>query len=424
MINIFRIVLLLVFWSGTISCIAANRITDINFEGIVRTDSAFLHRFLQCKVGMEPDSQMIAQDCQRLQNLPYIIQAQYRLDSVGDETALVFELVESWSLFPIVNFGGIKGNFWMQLGASDFNAFGKGIQIGGFYQLTDGRHGGQFYAKMPYIKGSKWGASVNALRWASTEPLFFGDNTVYYDYENYSIGGLASYEFQIDHELEAGASFFIEQYRKDERHEGETTPGPNSASIPKALFKAHHRYGRINYHFYHLDGWDVNQYAQAIYDFDYRNWFKIYWVDARYFKRLGQNQNLNLAIRCRAGISDNNDSPFSPFVLDSRENIRGSGNRIDRGTGVLVCNTELRYAFFDRKQLASQAVFFTDMGTWRKPGGELSDFADPKNIELFSGLGMRFIYKKVHNAIFRVDYGVDLMNPDRRGFVLGLGQYF
>ena len=147
-------------------------------------------------------------------------------------------------------------------------------------------------------------------------------------------------------------------------------------------------------------------------------------MDARYFKRLGQNQNLNLAIRCRAGISDNNDSPFSPFVLDSRENIRGSGNRIDRGTGVLVCNTELRYAFFDQKQLASQAVFFTDVGTWRKPGGELSDFAKSENIELFSGLGMRFIYKKVHNAIFRVDYGVDLMNPERRGFVFGLGQYF
>ena len=42
----------------------------------------------------------------------------------------------------------------------------------------------------------------------------------------------------------------------------------------------------------------------------------------------------------------------------------------------------------------------------------------------FIGGGLRFIYKNAHNAIIRLDYGIDLYNFNERGFVVGLGQYF
>jgi hypothetical protein len=35
----------------------------------------------------------------------------------------------------------------------------------------------------------------------------------------------------------------------------------------------------------------------------------------------------------------------------------------------------------------------------------LNDFVDSDNIRLFSGVGLRFISKKIYNATFRVDYG-------------------
>ena len=64
-----------------------------------------------------------------------------------------------------------------------------------------------------------------------------------------------------------------------------------------------------------------------------------------------------------------------------------------------------------------------DTGTWRQPGGRLSDFWQSENIELFSGIGLRIMNKKIYNAIFRIDYGFSLKD-NRKGIVFGIGQYF
>jgi hypothetical protein len=45
------------------------------------------------------------------------------------------------------------------------------------------------------------------------------------------------------------------------------------------------------------------------------------------------------------------------------------------------------------------------MGTWRSPGGNLDDLFSSKNIKVYPGFGIRFIHKKIYNAVFRIDYG-------------------
>ena len=126
----------------------------------------------------------------------------------------------------------------------------------------------------------------------------------------------------------------------------------------------------------------------------------------------------------RIGLSSNVNSPFAPFVLDNNVNLRGVGILIDRGTGSVVWNTEYRYTLYERKWFVLQGNIFTDFGSWRKPGGTLSDFVSAANVRVFSGVGLRFINKKIFNAIFRIDYGVGLTNDPSRGIVFGIGQYF
>ncbi len=129
-------------------------------------------------------------------------------------------------------------------------------------------------------------------------------------------------------------------------------------------------------------------------------------------------------MRLRLGLATNNDTPFAPFVLDSYVNIRGSGNRIDRGTGSAILNVEYRQTFYDKDRYAGQLVAFSDLGTWRTPGAPFNDFTNPDNFRHFVGGGFRIIYKKAFNAMLRLDYGVDVYDFDQRGFVLGFGQYF
>jgi hypothetical protein len=78
----------------------------------------------------------------------------------------------------------------------------------------------------------------------------------------------------------------------------------------------------------------------------------------------------------------------------------------------------------DKNKVALQGVIFSDSGSWRNPGGNLSDFTDAENFVLFAGTGIRIIHKKIYNAVFRIDYGFNLQDPATRGFVLGVGQYF
>jgi hypothetical protein len=137
-------------------------------------------------------------------------------------------------------------------------------------------------------------------------------------------------------------------------------------------------------------------------------------------------QRGNLALRLRAGVSTNVNSPFAPFVLDSQVNIRGSGNRIDRGTAQLILNLEYRHtAWHDRRdRFAIQLVGFSDLGTWRNPGGEFDDLWNEQNLRHFLGGGLRLISLQAFNALIRIDYGVDVFNPNERGVVVGFGQYF
>jgi len=71
-----------------------------------------------------------------------------------------------------------------------------------------------------------------------------------------------------------------------------------------------------------------------------------------------------------------------------------------------------------------QSNAFIDAGSWRNPGGDLGDFSKDDNIKVYPGFGLRFIHKKIYNAIFRIDYGYGITKNSSKGFVFGIGQYF
>jgi hypothetical protein len=65
-----------------------------------------------------------------------------------------------------------------------------------------------------------------------------------------------------------------------------------------------------------------------------------------------------------------------------------------------------------------------NIGSWRKPGGEFSDFLDHDIYTAYSGIGIRLIHKKMYNAVLGIDYGFNMFNANYGGFVVGVGQYF
>ena len=419
---LFALLLLCCHLLSSAQTLSGLPVTHLQFEGLKRTKQSHAARFLQTTIGDSLDTLRLLEDAQRLRNLTAFANAEFRLDTTPEGVGVTFKVTENHTFFPIINFGGVRGNFWYQIGFTDANYLGRGMQLTAFYLNNNGRSNFQLYYRLPYLRGSRWGITGNLFRFASEEPFYFPEGTATYSFENYSIGGTAFYEFELNrHTLEAGGLFFVERHRLQE---GQTPPpnAPAQLEQPKMLFKIMHRFNRVNYHFFYRSGFDNLTRYETVYALQDRTWFHILFSDTHYYRRYGNRGNL--ALRLRLGISTNSNSPFAPFILDSQFNIRGSGNRVDRGTATLTLNAEYRHTLFESNSFAAQLVAFSDFGTWRQPGGTFSDLINANNFRHFAGGGIRLIYKKAWDAILRVDYGVDLYNEQERGFVIGLGQYF
>ncbi|MFK7934542.1 MAG: BamA/TamA family outer membrane protein [Saprospiraceae bacterium] len=397
-------------------------VSNVRFAGLKKTKATYLSRFIDSQINTNFTTEQADLDVQQLKNLLQVANARYTADTIDNRVQLTYHVDEAITLFPIVQFGGVEGNVWGRVGATDANWLGLGQQLTVYYQNSDGRSGGNIFYRIPHIGGSKWGTSFSLLRWASIEPLYFGEDEVRYLYDQTSIAGSAIYELERQHNIELGATYFIEDYAKAAEQALENPPGPDALRQPKLLFKLVHSISKINYHFFYRDGFDNVANAQTVYNIDDGNWFHIFINESRYFKRIKKRGNL--AARFRFGISTNNNTPFAPFVLDSHVNIRGAGNRIDRGTAAVILNLEYRHTFWERERWAAQVIGFSDFGTWRNPGGNFGELSSRDNFRHFVGAGARLIFKKAHDAVIRFDYGVDVYDKNQRGIVIGLGQYF
>ena len=131
-----------------------------------------------------------------------------------------------------------------------------------------------------------------------------------------------------------------------------------------------------------------------------------------------------LAFHSRLGIATNNDSPFSPFVLDGFINVRGAGNRVVRGTAEAIINAEYRHSIWRHKWFTVQLAAFSDYGALRKPGAKFTDMFSHQEMKLFLGGGLRLHSRVLYNTSFRIDYSFSPMHPDEHGVTFGFGQFF
>lgn len=396
----------------------------VEFEGNERTKSDFLIQVLGCD-SLNFDAGDFEAGLRRLKNLAVLVDANATLTSTDTVVTAVVRVEEAAVVWPIFSFGGVVDNRWFMAGVSDYNTGGRAIQSTAFYRNIDGEHNAYLSVDVPLVRQTRLGYGVEIQRYAAIEPLFFsaGAAGVPYRYANFTLAPRLSYAFDFQHRLVLGLSYLRERYERLSAVSDMGNQGLIANAIKnKYLFQATHTLNRVNVFAEQREGWSISQQFHLINDLGERsNPFTMYWIEGSYFARF---KKWNLALRGRLGVSDNEVNPFAPFVLDSQLNIRGAGNRVDRGTATAVMNAEVRCTVLRGKRLGMQAIAFSDLGNWRKPGGELDELISTQNVKHFTGLGLRLFYTRSQLAILRVDYGVNSMNRAERGLVIGLGQFF
>ncbi len=396
-------------------------IKTYQINGTEKTNKQFLERILAIDTLQELDSLALQKDITRLNRLPGIANARFEILKINEGVyEVIYHVEESFTIIPTVNIWSTDNVFSYKIGVYDFNFLGRNISVGGFYQFNGfSSYGINFRA--PNLLGRKWGIAINHQNWTSEEPVFFSEGSANYRYSNTAIEVLGLYEFNFKNRVEFGVNAFTEKYDLLSGSVPDNIPA--SLNLNKLLFKSIYTFDNLRYDYQYVEGFKSDLYIQyVITKNSVQDDFLIAWNDFFYYKRFGIKTNW--ANRLRFGVSSNDETPFAPFSVDNNVNIRGVGFIIDRGTASLVLNTELRHTLMDKSWFVLQSNVFLDMGTWRNPGGDFSDFADPDNFRIYPGIGLRFMHKKIFNAIFRIDYGYGISKNANQGIVFGIGQYF
>lgn len=418
--------LVFILCTGFIGSAQDLKISEVRIEGNKRTKTNFLKRLAFVKEGSVLDSLRIASDVRRFRLLPSVASASFKLEKFENKSySVTYTIVENFAIIPGLNVTqDVNDGIAYRTSIFDFNFLGQNQIIGGFYSKNVfDSHG--FFWEAPNLFTRKWGIGLNYQKNILQEPVFFDNGRdVNYKFDSNAFEARFIYEHNFNNRFELGLNVSNEDYSYLNGELPEDIS--EDLSVERVSVVGEYEYNNITNEYQYLDGFrSVFTYSFTLDskgDNDLLRNFFIGRNDFEYFKRVGGRGNW--ANRLRLGYATNDTTPFAPFALDNQLNIRGVGNVVDRGTASVVLNTEYRYTLFEKGWFAMQGNVFIDAGTWQDPGGELGDLIEGENATLFSGLGIRFIHKRIFNAVFRIDYGFSLGKKANNGIVFGIGQYF
>lgn len=421
-----KLIILILINFAFVYSFQAQTIKEVEIEGNKRTRTNFLKRLAFVKVGSKIDTVRIASDERRFRLLPSVASASSKLEKIdNDNYKLTYTVVENFAIIPGLNVSqDINEDLSYRVSLFDFNFLGQNQIIGGFYSRNVFDSYG-FFWEAPNLITRKWGIGVNFQNNVLQEPIFLdNENDVNFKFNSRAFEFRVFYEHNFKNRFELGVNFANEDY---DFLNGELPSDiPDELGVERISVVGEYEYNNITNEFQYVDGFrslfTYSFTASSSGDNDFLRNFFIGRNDFEYFKRVGKNGNW--ANRLRLAYATNDTSPFAPFALDNQLNIRGVGNVVDRGTASVVLNTEYRHTFYEKGWFAMQANAFVDTGTWQDPGGQLIDLIEGENATVFTGLGLRFIHKRIFNAVFRIDYGVSVGNRANNGLVFGIGQYF
>jgi len=417
----FLLASLFFFTTNTISC-QENIIYDVKIQGNKKLKTFFIKKIIRTSHGGTLDSLLLNEDIKQLKRLPSIAHAYYQVFHSHDKLYNVYYTIEeNFTILPDISvYTSTNNEFAYRVGINEYNFLGQNMTLGVFFQ-RDIFNSYSINFRAPYLFDRQFGLAINYQDLTTQEPVFLNNSSADYKYNNSSIEVLGIYQANFKNRFELGINYFTEDYQYISG--ATSTDVPLSLNVKKLLYKFIYGYDNLDYYYQYVSGF------KSVFNFQYvtsRNVvlpeFLIGWNDFFYFKRIGKKGNW--ANRMRLGISSNSDSPFAPFSVDNNLNVRGVGNTIDRGTGVIIYNTEYRHTLYEKGWFSLQGNAFIDAGSWRNPGGDFGDFGDAQNIRIYPGVGLRFISKKIYNATFRIDYGHGITKDSSKGFVFGIGQYF
>ncbi|MCH2223851.1 MAG: hypothetical protein MK066_03700 [Crocinitomicaceae bacterium] len=405
------------------------KINDISFEGLTTTKESYLKKIISTQEGNGFDSTTLKQDLFLLRNLNLFFSVNFKVSNpTNDVVHITFIIREARYLYPIISASGFKDQLKLQIGANHINFLGRAQSFGALYQFYD-RHSISVFHTANRHSNSKTGHLLAIAKYSTIEPLYAQDTVSQFNFDNYSISVGGHYWINQYLNLGIGGSYMYEDYTQ--RDLGFIiNNGQNKFNFHKHQLRSSVNFNEVDNQFERLSGFKWQVYGEWIHTYLPNKMgaspsppaFIKATFDYIFYKSIKKNGNF--AVKSRLGISTNHASPFAPFVLDGFQNVRGIGNRVERGTAEFIFNIEYRHTILRNKYTTIQAAIFSDYGSLRSPGSKISKLFHETSQNLFTGGGLRFHLNVLYKTSLRIDYSATPFAPNTGGFTFGFGQFF
>jgi len=396
-----------------------NIISSITFSGLTKTKKAYLFKLIETKEGQVFDSIQLSRDIHLLKNLNLFFDVSSEIERTNKRVDITIRLKEAYYIYPIVSLSGFKDQLKLRAGINFINFLGRAQNMGFIYQFY-GRHSFTLFHSQKRHSNRLTGHNFSVSRNATVEPLYENDTLSFFNFDNNSVslGGHVWLNDQIKFGI--GGQYMMEKY--EQLDQGFFIP-ETTVNFQKYQLRSLLEYNTTQYTYEYIEGTKALLYIESIFTKDHPEAsFTKFIAQANHYVKIRERGNF--AGKLSMGIATNNISPFSPFVLDGILNIRGIGNRVERGTAEIIANIEYRNLFVSQKYFSIQGAIFADYGTTRMPGSNFYSLFKRDQHYIFTGLGVRFHLKKWFKTCLRLDYSVNTVNIKQHGFTFGFGQFF
>lgn len=405
----------------------SQRINSISFSGLTITKEDYLRDIIACKENGNYQKKVFEDDLFLLRNLNLFFEVEGSAETTDSVSYnLTFRIREASYLYPVFSISGFKNQLKLQAGANHINFLGRAQSFGALYQFYD-RHSISIFHTAKRHSNQKTGHEFALAKYSTVEPLYFsdptnGDTVSSFNFDNYSVSAGGHYWLGRYVNAGFGAAYMYEDYHQ--RDDAFDVFGMKRFNFHKHQLRSHIEANFVENLFERQSGWKARVYGEWIHTYTdgmAPSFLKLQ-LSGSYYHLVGKRGNLATSVRF--GTSTNTDSPFSPFVLDGFLNVRGIGNRVERGTAEIIVNTEYRHTLWMHKFVTLQSAAFFDYGALRSAGKSFVTFFDDENPNLFLGGGLRFNLNVLYKTSIRVDYSVNPFDPSMNGFTFGFGQFF
>ena len=404
----------------------SQQIKSISFSGLTVTKEDYLRDIISCKESGKFMEKELQDDVFLLRNLNLF----FEVEGIAETTDslsyyLTFKIREANYLYPVISISGFQDQLKLQLGGNHINFLGRAQSIGVLYQFYD-RHSFSIFHTAKRHSNQKTGHEFAIAKYSTIEPLYSKDTTGQdtvsdFDFDNYSVSTGSHYWLGRYTNIGIGAAYMYEDY--SQRDDAFDFYGIKRFNFHKHQLRTHAETNRVEYLFERLEGWKARVYGEWIktYSENAPSFLKLQ-LSGSYYRLVGKRGNIAGSVRL--GTSSNAESPFAPFVLDGFVNVRGIGNRVERGTAEIIVNGEYRHSLWTHKYVTLQSAAFFDYGALREAGKSFDTFFDDEYPNLFLGTGLRFNLNILYKTCIRIDYSINPFDTSQRGLTFGFGQFF